>query len=163
MKPLTYTTINELSVQDFPEHDVVYLAREIAQRRLAVLNAPALISPTTVHEYLQAIVGDLQHEEFHAVWMNNRHRPLAHERLFTGDIDSCTVFPRQVARSALEHMASAVLFFHNHPSQELEPSEADVAITLKLQDVLRLLDVRVLDHLIVSVKGFTSLREEGLL
>jgi DNA repair protein RadC len=88
-------------------------------------------------------------QHFGAVWLDTRHGVLHAEVLFTGTIDGAVIYPRVVAKRALELNASAVIFAHNHPSGVAEPSEADRSITAKLAQALSLIDVRVLDHLVV--------------
>jgi DNA repair protein RadC len=107
-------------------------------------------------------LGGLPHEEFHVLWLDNRHRILDCQRLFTGTIDGASVHPREVLRAALEINASAAILAHNHPSGVAEPSTADRAITLELRDTLRLIGVRILDHLIVGGEC-TSMASRGLL
>jgi DNA repair protein RadC len=83
--------------------------------------------------------------------------------LFRGTIDGAAVHPREVVREALAHNAAAVVLAHNHPSGVAEPSQADELITHRLREALALVEIRVLDHLIVSAGGCTSLAERGLL
>jgi DNA repair protein RadC len=88
---------------------------------------------------------------------------IAVEDLFHGTLDGAAVYPREVAKLALQHNAAAVIFGHNHPSGVTEPSAADRRITERLCSGLGLLDIRVLDHLIVSEKGSYSFAENGLI
>jgi DNA repair protein RadC len=85
------------------------------------------------------------------------------EELFSGTIDGASVHPREVVRKAMRHNAAAVIFAHNHPSGVAEPSQADVQITDKLRLALDLVDVRVLDHIVVTGEECISMANRGLI
>jgi len=108
-------------------------------------------------------LGALLHEEFHIVWLDNRHRILSCQKLFAGTIDGASVHPREVVRAALNINASAAILTHNHPSGVAEPSTADRMITKELMEALKLVGVRVLDHLVVSAGGCVSMAGKGLM
>lgn len=120
-----------------------------------------LTQPKDAARFLQLSLANEKNECFSAVFLNNKHRVIRFERLFTGTIDGAAVYPRVVAQRALELNAAAVIFAHNHPSGNSEPSEADRSITQRLVSALALLDIRVLDHLVVSQKDWVSLAERG--
>ena len=123
----------------------------------------ALHSPQDTRDYLRLGLAERPFEAFGTLFLDNRHRVIAMEELFQGTIDGASVHPRVVVTRALTLNAAAVLFYHNHPSGVAEPSQADLRITKLLKDALALLDIRVLDHVIVSAEGTTSLAERGLL
>ena len=83
--------------------------------------------------------------------------------MFNGTIYGCSVYPREVVIKALEVNTSAVVFCHNHPCGNCEPSKADIYITVKLKAALDLLDIRTLDHIIVAGRTCVSLAERNLL
>ena len=122
---------------------------------------PNLTNPQLVKSYLHARLSHLEHEEFHALFLDTQNHLIAHESLFTGTIDSCAVHPREVAKLALSLNAAAVIFSHNHPSGHAEPSPADRAITERLKSALALIDVRVLDHIVIGEGTSVSLAERG--
>jgi DNA repair protein RadC len=119
--------------------------------------------PTDAVEFLRLRMAGLQHEVFAALFLDIRNRVIAYEELFSGTIDQAAVYPREVVKRALHHNAAHIIFAHNHPSGQVGPSQADIAITAKLREALALLDIRVLDHLIVGASEFASLAERGLL
>lgn len=119
-------------------------------------------NPMDAADFLRVRLGTLPHEEFHVMWLDNRHRILDCQRLFTGTVDGASVYPREVVRAALGINASAVIFAHNHPSGVAEPSAADRAITRELRDALNLVGVRVLDHLVIGAEC-VSMAQRGLL
>lgn len=138
---------------------------EMARRhhREALLAGPALTDARLARDYLQAEIAGLSYEAFCLIYLDGRYRVTGFEQLFRGTVDRAQVHPREVVHRALEVRAVAVILCHNHPSGVAEPSEADRLITLKLQEALALIDVRVIDHLIVAEGACVSLAERGLL
>jgi DNA repair protein RadC len=124
---------------------------------------PAFTAPSAAGEFAAVQLGACVAEKFCCAWLDNRHRLIAWEVLFNGSIDGASVHPREVVRAALQHNAAAVIFAHNHPSGITEPSQADRDITRQLQQALKLIEVRVLDHFIVGGGRFLSLAERGWL
>jgi len=139
-------------------------ALELGRRYLAAdLDRPeALSDPAACATYLRARLRHYTHEVFAALFLDNRHRPIAFEELFRGSIHGASVYPREVVRRCLVHNAAAVIFAHNHPSGVAEPSQADRDITTLLKQALALIEVRVLDHFIVGSSTVTSLAQRGL-
>ena len=113
--------------------------------------------------YLCLRLADQKVEVFGCLFVDCRHRVLADCELFHGTIDEAAVYPRVVVQKALDCNAAAVVFYHNHCSGVAEPSCADEAITRRLKEALALVDIRVLDHLVVSVGHAVSFAERGLL
>lgn len=140
-------------------------ALELGRRYLEAPASPraSLRAPRDAVRVFHARLADLPHEAFGCLYLDTRHRVIEFELLFRGTIDGATVYPREVLRRALEHNAAALIVGHNHPSGVSEPSEADRAITLKLAKALALVDIRLLDHLVVSRDGHVSLAELGWL
>lgn len=140
-------------------------ALELGRRYLASeLQRPdAMTHPAACADYLRARIGAYPYEVFACVFLDNRHRVIACEELFRGSIDGASVHPREVVRRCLSHNAAAVIFAHNHPSGVAEPSQADRDITRHLQQALKLIEVRVLDHFIIGGGTPLSLAERGWL
>jgi DNA repair protein RadC len=140
-------------------------ALELGRRYLAseLRRADALTHPAACADYLRARIGAYPYEVFACVFLDNRHRVIACEELFRGTIDGASVHPREVVRRCLAHNAAAVIFAHNHPSGVAEPSQADRDITRHLQQALKLIEVRVLDHFIIGCGTPLSLAERGWL
>jgi len=126
---------------------------------------PAVTSPQIVRDYLFLQLATLRHEVFGVIYLDNRHRIIACVEEFRGTIDGASVHPREIVKAALSHNASAVVFYHNHPSGVAEPSRADDTLTRRLKEALSLIDIRVLDHLIVGdkVDSIVSFAERGLI
>lgn len=140
-------------------------ALELSGRHLAaqMQRESALTSPDRVDRYFRARLRDRRAEVFACLFLDTRHRPIAVEELFFGTIDSAEVHPREVVRRCIDHNAAAVIFAHNHPSGDPEPSMADRAITSRLRDALELVGVRVLDHLVVGANTSSSFAQRGWL
>jgi len=132
------------------EQDVLAAAESILGERLK--RQGSIGSPADANDFLRMRLGALPHEEFHILWLDNRHRIIDWQKLFTGTIDGASIYPREVVRSALTVNACAAILAHNHPSGVAEPSAADRAITKELRDALTLIGVRVLDHIVVGAE-----------
>ncbi|EEP7761403.1 DNA repair protein RadC [Salmonella enterica] len=123
----------------------------------------AFTSSHAVRDWLRLQLASLEREEFTALFLDNQHRLITHETLFTGTINHTQVHPREVVKAALKHNAAAILVAHCHPSGHAEPSEADRRITERLKQALDLVDIRLLDHLVVGGMEIVSLAERGWL
>lgn len=122
-----------------------------------------LASPDTVRDYLRLLLGDRPHEIFAVVFLDAQHRVIATEEMFRGTLTQTSVYPREVVIEALNRNAAAVILCHNHPSGSPQPSQADLTLTSTLKAALSLVDVRVLDHLIVTRMEAVSLAERGMM
>ena len=142
------------------EQAAINKALDILSRRVRD-SAVALTDPTAAGHYAQLRLGTREQEVFACIWLDARHRVIECDEMFYGTVDGSEVHPREVVRRALQRNAAAVIFAHNHPSGSLDPSTADRAVTVRLKEALRLIDVRVLDHFIVSESGFTSMARLG--
>lgn len=123
----------------------------------------AFTSTSVTRDWLRLHLTGLEREVFVVLWLDNQNRLLAQETLFTGTINSTTVYPRELVKSAMKHNAASAVLAHNHPSQLAEPSQADRQITDRIKTALELVDVRVLDHLIVGGMDIVSFAERGWL
>lgn len=137
---------------------------ELARRALAqqIRQKPLFDSPQAVAHYLQLHFGHKPHEVFAVLFLDSQHRLLALEELFRGTLAQTSVYPREVVLRALHHHAAAVVLAHNHPSGAAEPSRADEMLTQTLKSALSLVDVRVLDHFVVTASACRSMAELGL-
>ena len=139
---------------------------ELARRALAEqMNERDLFeSPRAVRDWLRLKIGSLPHEVFMVLLLDSRNSLIAAVELFRGTLTQTSVYPREVVKLALAHNAGAVIFAHNHPSGAREPSTADETLTRNLRHALDLVDVRVLDHFIVTAHADpVSFAERGLL
>lgn len=120
------------------------------------------LSTSFTKTWLQLHLAQQEREVFIVMYLDNQHRLLEQEILFTGTLSHIEVHPREVVKSALRHNAAAVILAHNHPSGSAEISQQDKHITQRIVKALALVDVRVLDHLVVG-NDVVSFAELGLL
>jgi len=149
------------NLNDVEKQSVITLAMKV----LAIKHRAgrSLSKPEETRNYLRLRLADYRNEVFGCLFLDNRHRIIAVRELFQGTIDGASVHPRVVVQQAMEVNAAAMVFFHNHPSGIAEPSRADEMLTRRLKDALALVDVRVLDHFVVSAGESVSFAERGLL
>lgn len=156
-----FTGIKTTQLNDLEKQSLVALSMEVLQEQHKP--GTALSSPDRTRDYLRLRLIDRKAEVFGCLFLDNRHRVIEVNELFQGTIDGASVYPRVVVQEALALNAAAVVLFHNHPSGVAEPSFADEAITKRLKDALALVDIRVLDHFIVTAGESVSFAEHGLL
>jgi len=147
--------------QQAPANTILERARHLIAQRFRT-GSPTLTAPDRMREFVRLQLGTLDHEIFAAMFLDNRHRLIEYVELFRGTLDNASVYPREVVKETLARNAAAVVFVHNHPSGNAEPSQADELLTHRLKDALALVDVRVVDHLIVGER-IVSFAERGLL
>ncbi len=122
-----------------------------------------ITSSQSVFYLMQPILGDLPHEEFWVIYVNNSNKVLRKLQLSKGGITGTLVDVRLAFKSALELGAVAIILIHNHPSGTLKPSTADKNLTHKIKTAGQSLDVKVLDHIIITEDSYFSFADEGLL
>lgn len=121
----------------------------------------ALDQPQRVKHYCTAKLGHLSVEHCMALYLDSQFRLITCEEISKGTLTQASVYPREVIKAGLKHHAAALILAHNHPSGVAEPSQADLALTRHLKNALALVDIRLLDHLIVTASGAISLAERG--
>lgn len=138
---------------------------EMARRALreSLEQTPALDHPQAVRDYLRLWLGGERREVFGVLFLDTHHRLLRAETLFFGTIDQTAVHPREVVKRSLALNAATVIVAHNHPSGAPEPSLADVQLTERLSAALALVDIRLVDHFVVTQARTVSLAERGLI
>ncbi|EAN9728328.1 JAB domain-containing protein [Salmonella enterica] len=138
---------------DFSPADRRLIARAIKtveKQFMAAENAPCFTSPAHILDYLRLRLWEQEREHFLVLFLNNQHKLMVAETLFSGDISSVEVSPRIIARKCLLHNSPAIVLAHNHPSGNTLPSGADRNITDRIVQCLNLFNIRVLDHIIVG-------------
>lgn len=143
----------------------IITALELGKRRQLelALEKPKINSSKAVFNVMQPIVGDLEHEEFWVLFLNNSNKVLAKHQISKGGLTATIVDVRLLFKSALEFAAVAIIVCHNHPSGKLQPSNADKNLTQKIKTAGETLDIKLLDHLIVTQKSYFSFADEGIL
>ena len=122
-----------------------------------------LSNPQQTRAYLKSRLRAYPREVFACLFLDNRHRIIGFEEIFTGTINGASVHPRKVVKRGLLHNAAALIFAHNHPSGIAEPSQADCAMTTRLKEALGPVDIRILDHRIIGDQEVVSFTERGLI
>lgn len=142
----------------------IIAALELGRRRRTeeVVELVKITSSKAIFELMQPIVGELPHEEFWIIYLNNSNKVLSKSQLSKGGITGTLVDVRIVFKKALELGATALILCHNHPSGTLVPSEADKHITRKLKLAGESLEVKVLDHVIVTENSYFSFVDSGI-
>jgi DNA repair protein RadC len=139
-------------------------ALELGRRRRAeeAIELSKITSSKAVFEVMHPIIGELIHEEFWVLYLNNSNKVIYKAQLSKGGITGTIVDIRLLFKTALEYNATSVILTHNHPSGKLQASDADLAITKKLKFAGEQLDIKVLDHLIITENGYLSFQDEGI-
>ena len=145
-----------------------YSRPRVVQRALKLLECglretAVLTSPLAVRDYLRLWLGDRPHEVFAVVFLDAQHQVIDTLELFRGTLTQTSVYPREVVIESLSRNAAAVILAHNHPSGHPTPSRSDEVLTQTLKSALSLVDVRVLDHFVVTHSKVVSFAEQGLL
>lgn len=169
-------SLNELgkwSLADFTQFKGIGSAKAIAiiaalelgrrKRSEEALVRFKIQSSASVFEHMQPLVGELGHEEFWILYLNNSNKILQTQQLSKGGITGTVVDIRLVFKPALQIGAVAIILVHNHPSGTLKPSAADIQLTKKVKVAGETLDIKVLDHLIVTEKAYFSFADEQML
>lgn len=120
-------------------------------------------SSEKVANYLIPRLADLQQEVFYVLFLNRNNEVKAEKPIHRGGVSATIVDPKLIFREAINQLASALILAHNHPSGNLRPSQADISITHKLARAGQLFDIKVLDHIIVSHRGYFSFADEGIM
>jgi DNA repair protein RadC len=142
----------------------IVAAMELARRRreeeLPILEV--IKSSKDVYALMQPLIGELPHEEFWVLFLNNSNKVLYKYQLSKGGITGTVVDTRLLFKTALEHNAISIILLHNHPSGKLQASDADIEITRKLKLAGEQLDIKVLDHVIITENAYYSFQDEGI-
>ncbi len=143
----------------------IVAALELGQRRrdTAVAERPLVASSSNAYELLRADLCDLPHEEFWILLLDRGNRLLHKQRLSHGGMHGTVADPKLIFNLALERRASSIVLCHNHPSGQLRASSEDIALTRKLVEGGRMLDILIQDHLIIAGTGYYSFADNGQL
>ena len=144
--------------QPAPKETILSEARKLSGYQFR--RGAAILSPAAAKEAIGLKLTGLEHEVFGCLFLDSRHQVLAWREMFRGSINRNSVHPREVVKEALTLNAASVIIAHNHPSGGIQPSKEDLELTRTLTEILKVIDVRVLDHLIVG-EEVLSLSETG--
>jgi DNA repair protein RadC len=168
MNQLSIDGLNALKVKDcsgryrvIPNESIIAAAQELLEAR--VNQQEVFSKPERVKSFLLQKLGHFNYEVFAVLFLDAQHRLIQYQEMFRGTVNQTAVYPREVAKLALEFNACAVILTHNHPSGSPEPSSADLLLTKGIKESLALFEIRVLDHVIVARQQTLSFAEKGLL
>jgi DNA repair protein RadC len=141
----------------------IVAALELGRRRKEseIIRRPRITSSRDAYEQIKPYLLDLPHEEFWVLLLNRANEVIRPIQISQGSINGTVADPKLIFKQAIEHLASALILIHNHPSGQLKPSEADRDLTRKIKQAGQLLDLPVLDHLIFTESGYYSFADEG--
>lgn len=143
-------------------NDIVSAAQSIIEKQIQA--HPITINNASLAKQLvQFKLSGEKSEVFCVLFLTNQYRLIRFEKLFQGTINRTPVYPREVARRALEFNAAAIMLVHNHPSGQCEPSHADIQLTQEMLSIFRLLDIEIVDHFIVGGRDVYSFAENAQL
>lgn len=165
--------LGKLTVNDLQKTKGVGLAKsvsiaaalELGRRRNSseFLEKPIVRSSTDIANFLNQTFRDLQYEIFAVVLLNRANKIIHYEVISKGGITGTVADPRLILKLAINHGATSIILSHNHPSGNLKPSKADEEITERIKKSAALMDIKLLDHIIVSEEGYLSFMDEGIL
>jgi DNA repair protein RadC len=143
----------------------IVAALELGRRKkeLTFEEQPRISSPKTAYEILRGYFEDLQHEEFRALFLNRANRVISNFLVSSGGVSGTVVDSKILFKEAILKTASGIVLAHNHPSGNLKPSNQDISVTNKIAEICKHFDMNLLDHLIISPKGFFSFSENNLI
>ncbi|GGP02302.1 DNA repair protein RadC [Cloacibacterium rupense] len=143
----------------------VAAALEIGRRKAAqeIPEKEKITSVNDMYKIFSQYLSDLQTEEFWAIFLNQKNHVIYKTQISKGGISGTLVDVRVIFRVAIEHFATSVVVAHNHPTGNLNPSQADISITRRIKEAGDLLDIKLLDHFIIGENSFFSFSEQGLL
>jgi DNA repair protein RadC len=143
----------------------ILAALELARRRQdqGSTQRIRITSPRIVYQLVTPIYADLYVEEFHVLLLNRANEVIRIAPVSSGGLSSTVVDPKVVFKMGIDSLASGIILTHNHPSNNLKPSEQDIRLTEKFADLGRFLDIPIIDHVIYAESGFFSFADEGLM
>ena len=144
---------------------LIRLVKGVCEAYLAdkMKNKDVLSSPQAVLDFARVRLTGLPHEAFLAIFLNAKNRVLDYKIIQEGTVDRAVIYPRRIVEEALTYHAASIIFVHNHPSGDFQPSPEDKQLTFSLTEAARTIDLRVLDHIIVGKEGYFSFVENHLL
>jgi len=143
----------------------IVAALELGKRRKLeeAAKQSKITTSRSAFEYFQPLMGDLQHEEFHVMFLNRANVIIDSIKISSGGTTGTVMDVKLIIRHALDRLAQGIIISHNHPSGNKQPSTADTQITHKVRDAAALMDVNLLDHIIIADNDYFSFADEGMI
>ncbi|RLD78716.1 MAG: hypothetical protein DRJ10_09895 [Bacteroidetes bacterium] len=165
-------TLGKLSLNDLQKFKgigeakaiTIVAALELGRRRKLseIVERKTIRSSKDIFEFFHPILADLPHEEFWVVFLNQSNKIIDKYRVSQGGISGTVIDVRLIMKAAIEKLASGIILCHNHPSGNLKPSGSDIKITKKMRDAGEIMEIKVLDHIIVTDESYFSFADEGI-
>ena len=143
--------------------EFVNLMKKVTEENIKNKDITTVKGKSNLIKFLRGDMGYKTTEEFKVIFLNSASEVIAVETLFKGTVDRSAIYPRVIVEKSLKYATKGVIFVHNHPSGNLEPNRKDKEITLEMQELLSKLDIRLLDHIIISDNDNFSFYDNGLL
>lgn len=160
-KLLAFNGLKDNSIMVF---DIVReAALRMSWQKLMESDLPVISNWDAMVDYCRAVAGYKEREEFRIIFLNSKNRVMGEEIQQRGTVDSVAIHPGEVVKSSVLKGAKSIILLHNHPSGDVTPSAADIAITKKVREGLASVDINLIDHLIVSKYEYFSFNDHGLL
>lgn len=166
-------SLSRLSVKDMSAYKgigkvkaiTIVAALELGRRRAKaqVLERKKISSSKDVATFFEGQLADLHHEEFWILMLDRSNKIIDCENISKGGVSGTVVDARLIFKSAIQNLASGIILCHNHPSGNNKPSQSDMDLTRKLKDAGNLLDIKILDHVIISGRNYYSFADEGMI
>lgn len=143
----------------------IIAALELGRRRNLSEAAQKVIvrSSKDIFDHMHPLLGDLSHEEFWVIYLNKGNRIIDKERVSSGGVAGTVVDVKIILKNALQKLASGIILAHNHPSGNMQPSDADISVTKKLKEAAKLMEMHILDHIIVGETDYYSFADNGII
>ena len=142
----------------------IHAAFEMGRRNnRTTTDSDRIKSSETVYNLMRPLIADIQHEEFWLICLNRANRVLQRHKISQGGLSGTVIDTRIILKKSIDCLASSIIVCHNHPSGNKEPSEADIKITEKLKKAAETLELKLLDHVVISTEGYFSFADEGLI
>ncbi len=143
----------------------IVAALELGRRRQAseVREVQSITHSRQFYDYMYAEMSDLRHEEFYVLYLSRANKPIAYKHISSGGITGTIADTKIILKHAIELLATNICAYHNHPSGNLRPSQADINLTKNLKQAASLIDVTLLDHLIIGDKNYYSFADNGMM
>jgi len=143
----------------------IIAALELGKRRklAEVIEKTKISGSQDVFDYMQAFISDLQHEEFWVLYLDRSNKIIEHTKISQGGVAGTVIDVKIILKNAVQKLVSSIIICHNHPSGNLNPSDADIKITKKIADAAKLFDINILDHIIIGDNKYFSFADEGMI
>ena len=144
---------------------ILKAALELGSRQKATVidERVAITGSRVAYEMLAPLVGKLEHEEFWILILNRANKVIKSEKISQGGLTGTVIDTRIILKHAIEKRATSLIICHNHPSGNRKPSEADISITRKIKEAAKIMDIKLIDHIIVTENSYFSFADEGYL